>query len=42
LFFFLRTLFGEFATTFFLFCSAICISTLVILTLVGGFCGFSF
>jgi len=42
LFFFLRTLFGEFATTFFLFSSAICISTLVILTLVGGFCGFSF
>jgi hypothetical protein len=42
LFFLLRTLLGEFTTTFFLFSSAIYISSLVLLTLVGGFYGFSF
>jgi hypothetical protein len=42
LFFFLRTLLGEFATTFFLFSSVVYISSLVFKTLVSGFCGFSF
>ncbi len=39
LLFLLRTLLGKFATTFFLFFSAICIFFL--LTLVGGLCGLS-
>jgi hypothetical protein len=42
LFFLLRTLLGEFAETFFLFSSAAYISSLVLLTLVGNFCGFTF
>jgi hypothetical protein len=37
-----RTLLGEFAIAFFLFFSVVYISSLVILTLVGGFYGFSF
>jgi len=42
LFFLLRTLLEEFDATFFLFSSVVFISSLVLLTLVGGFCGFSF
>ncbi len=42
LFFLLRTILGEFAETFFLFSSAAYISSLVLLTLVGNFCGFTF
>jgi len=42
LFFLLRTLLGKFATTFFLFSSVICISSLVLLTLADGFYGLSF
>jgi len=42
LFFFLTTLLGEFAATFFLISSVVYISSLVLLTLVGGFCEFSF
>jgi hypothetical protein len=42
LLFFLRTLLKEFATTFFLFSSVVYISSLVFLTLVDGFYGFSF
>jgi hypothetical protein len=42
LFFLLRALFREFAATFFLFSIVVYISSLVFLTLVSGFCGFSF
>jgi hypothetical protein len=42
LFFLLRALLGEFATTFFLFFSVLYISSLVLKTLVGGFFGLSF
>ncbi len=42
LFFLLRTLLGEFDVAFFLFFSVVCISSLVLLTLAGGFCGLSF
>jgi hypothetical protein len=42
LFFFLKALLGEFAATFFPFSSVVHISSLVFLTLVGGFCGSSF
>jgi len=42
LFFLLITLYVEFVIAFFLFSSLVCISSLVILTLVGGFYGFSF
>ncbi len=42
LFFLLRTLLGKSAITLFLFLSVVSISSLVILILVGGFCGFSF
>ncbi len=42
LFFLLRTLLGNFATTFLLFTSVVCIFSLVFLTLAYGFCGFSF
>jgi hypothetical protein len=42
LFFFLRALLGEFVAICFLFFSVIYISSLVLLTLVGGFYGFSF
>jgi hypothetical protein len=42
LFFLLKTLLEEFVATFFLFSSVVFISSLVLLTLVGGFCGFSF
>jgi len=42
LFFFLRTLIEESTITFFLFSSVGCISSLVLLTLAGGFYGFSF
>ncbi len=41
LFFLLRTLFGESIAAFFLFSNVVYISSLVILTLVGSFCGFS-
>jgi hypothetical protein len=41
MFFFLKALIGKFAATFFPFSSVVYIS-LVLLTLVGGFCGFSF
>jgi hypothetical protein len=40
-FFLLRTL-GKFATTFFLLSNVVYISSLVLLTSVNGFCGFSF
>jgi hypothetical protein len=42
LFFLLRTFFGEFVATFFLFFSVIYISSLILLTLVSGFYGLSF
>ncbi len=42
LFFFLRTLLGKFVVAFFLFSNVVCISSLVLLTLAGGFYGFSF
>jgi hypothetical protein len=42
LFFFLRTFLGESTVAFFLFSNAIYISSLVLLALVGGFCGLSF
>ncbi len=42
MFFLLRTLIEKFATSFFLFSNVICISSLVLLTLAGGFCAFSF
>jgi hypothetical protein len=41
LFFLLRALLGESTTTFFFFSSVVYISYLVLLTLVGGFCGLS-
>jgi hypothetical protein len=41
LLFFLRTL-GKFVASFFMFSNVICISSLILLTLVGGFYGFSF
>jgi hypothetical protein len=40
--FLLRTLLGDSALAFFLFFNAAYISSLIIFTLVGGFCGFSF
>jgi hypothetical protein len=42
LFFLLRALLEKFDATYFLFSSVVFISSLVLLTLVGGFCGFSF
>ncbi len=42
LFFFLKTFLGKFVAKFFLFSNVVCISSLVLLTLVGGLCGFSF
>ncbi len=42
LFFVLKAFLGEFDVAFFLFSNVVCISSLVLLTLVGGFCGFSF
>ncbi len=42
LFFFLRALLGKSIATFFLFSNVVCISSLVLLTLAGGLCGFSF
>jgi len=42
LFFLLRALLGDYAATFFLFSSVIYISSLVLFTLVNGFCGFFF
>jgi hypothetical protein len=42
LFFVLRALLGKFVADFFLFSSVIYISSLVLLTMVGGFFGFSF
>ncbi len=42
LLFFLRALLGEFIVVFFLFSNVVCISSLVLKTLVGGFCGFYF
>jgi len=41
LFFLLRSLFGESIVAFFLFSNVVSISSLVLLTLVGSFCGFS-
>jgi hypothetical protein len=42
LIFFFKIFLGEFVVTFFLFSNVIYISSLVLLTLVGGFFGFSF
>jgi len=42
LFFLLRALLGESVAAFFLFFNVVCISSLVLLTLVDGFYGFSF
>ncbi len=42
LFFFLRTFLGESIVVLFLLSSVVCISSLVLLTLVGGLCGLSF
>jgi hypothetical protein len=42
LFFLFRALLGEFVAAFFLFFSVVYISSLVLLTLVGNFYGFSF
>ncbi len=42
LLFLLRALLGEFVATFFLFSNVVCISSLILLTLVGDLCGFSF
>jgi hypothetical protein len=42
LFFFLRALLGNFATTLFLYSNVTCISSLILLALTYGFCGFSF
>jgi len=42
MFFLLKALFKKSTTTFFLFFSVVCIFSLVLKTLVGGFCGFSF
>ncbi len=39
LFFLLRAFLGKFVATFFLFSNVVCISSLVLLTLVGDFCG---
>jgi hypothetical protein len=40
--FFLRSFLGEFDANFFLFSNVVYISSLVLLTLAGGFYGFSF
>ncbi len=42
LFFFLKAFLGKSAIAFFLFFNVVYISSLVLLTLLGGFCGFSF
>ncbi len=42
LFFLLRTFHGESIVAFFLFSNVVCISSLVLLTLANGLCGFSF
>jgi hypothetical protein len=42
MFFLVRTLIGDSATTFLLFSNVACISSLILLTLAYGFCGFSF
>jgi hypothetical protein len=42
LYFLLRRLLGESIVTFFQFSNVVCISSLVLLTLVGGFYKFSF
>ncbi len=42
LFFLSKSFLGKFDVAFFLFSNVVCISSLVHLTLVGGFCGFSF
>jgi len=42
LFFLLRALLGESVVVFFQFSNVVCISSLVILTLAGGFFGLSF
>jgi hypothetical protein len=42
MFFLLKTLIGKSAATFFLFYNVFYISSLVLLTLVGGFYGISF
>jgi hypothetical protein len=42
LLFLLRALLGESIVAFFLFSNVVYISSLILLTLVGGFCGFSF
>jgi len=42
LFFFLRTLIGKSDVAFFLISNVVYMSSLVLLTLVGGFCAFSF
>jgi len=42
MFFLLRALLGKFVVAFFLFFSVVCISSLVLLTLVDGFYGLSF
>jgi hypothetical protein len=42
LFFLFKALLGEFVIAFFLFSIVIYISSLVLFTLVGVFCGFSF
>ncbi len=42
LFFLLKALIGDFGATFFLFFDVVCSSSLILLTLVRGFCGFSF
>jgi hypothetical protein len=42
LFFFLRTLLGKSIATLFMLSSVVYISSLILLTLVGGFYGFSF
>jgi hypothetical protein len=41
-FFLLKALLRESTVAFFLFSNVVCISSLVLLTLVGGFYGFSF
>ncbi len=42
LFFFLKTLLREYVAAFFMFSSVVYVSSLVLLTLVGGLCGLSF
>jgi hypothetical protein len=42
MFFLLRALFGESTMAFFLFSNVVYISSLILLTLVSGLCGFSF